>query len=183
LACKLRYHGLPVDPRDTLNRLKEKGGIAPSGDTSWPAIQQAFPNIIFRWRWSTTLEERGNVAWRKAPDEALRCIQKLLLLGQPTLIRTVTQGFGHWVLAIDGTEKDDDLLIMDPLDGQIRRFSEKYGPIKDNLYAYSVLIGPPNGSADRVPGGIERSVIQGAGVACHYAARGDAKEQVVDAIL
>lgn len=182
LTSKLQYHGIMVMPQDTVGRLKDKGGIAQSGDTSWPSITAAFPNVLFRWRWSTTLEERGNVAFRLAPLEAYRRILKLLVLGQPTLIRTEKNGLGHWVLAVDG-EGTDDLIIMDPWDGQIRRFTEKYGSIEDNLYAYGVLIGSPNGTADRAPEETKKSVILGAGAALHATLRGDAKEQIADMIL
>jgi len=182
LTSKLIYHGLTVTPKDVVARLKEKGGIQPSGDTAWPDITRAFPGVIFRWRWSTVLEERGNVAFRKSPLSAYADILNLLALGQPTLIRTETKGLGHWVLAVDG-EDGDDLLIMDPFDGQMRRFSEKYGPIKDNLYAYSVLIGSPNGTGDRIPEANRKEVIQGAGAALHAVARGDSKEQVIDLFL
>lgn len=182
LTSKLQYHGLQVMPQDTVGRLRDKGGIAQSGDTSWPAITAAFPSVFFRWRWSTTLEERGNVAYRKAPEVAYANILTLLALGQPTLIRTETRGLGHWVLAVDG-EGTDDLLIMDPWDGMMRRFSEKYGAVKENLFAYAVLIGSPNGSADHVPHETVKDIVLNAGIALHYAARGDDKNQIVDSLL
>lgn len=183
LCSKLNYHGLTVTPKDVVARLKEKGGIQPSGDTAWPDITKAFPGVIFRWRWSTTLEERGNVAFRKLTETAYWDILTLLALGQPTIIRTETYpGFGHWVLAVDG-DGVDDLIIMDPWDGQMRRFSEKYGKVKENLFAYSVLIGSPNGMADHISEDIRKDVIQGAGAALHAVARGDSREQVIDQFI
>lgn len=183
LTAKLNYHGILMDPKQVLGVLKNAGGIGASGDLFWPAITKAFPTVYFHWRASTVLEERGNVAYREETDAALGRIYKLLLLGQPVPIRTVTkQGYGHWVLAVDG-EGTDDLLIMDPIDGQMRRFSEKYGPMKDNLYAYATVLGSPNGKADRVPDEVVKQAIMGAGQGLYAIANKEPLTEVVDKFI
>jgi hypothetical protein len=183
LTAKLRYHGLTVDVRDVVGRHKDVGGIAQSGDLSWPAITKAFPSVYFHWRWSTVLEERGNVAYRKTTEAAYDEILQQLALGQPVLVRTVTpSGFGHWVLAVDGAE-NDDLLIMDPWDGQMRRFSEKYGQVKDNLYAYATLLGSPNGKANHIPDHIINQVVMSAGHGLYATANGEPKNEIIDKLV
>jgi hypothetical protein len=181
LTSKLNYHGIICTPADVVKKMT----IQPSGDTAWPDISAAFPSVYFHWRHSTTLEERGNVAYRLASTEALRRIYALLALGQPTLVRTVTQqgaGTGHWLLAVDGAGTDD-LMVMDPWEGVLRTFSSKYGPVKDNLYAYADLIGSPNGTADNVPDGIKKGVIKSAGAALHATAMKEAYPQLIAKFL
>ena len=180
VSMALSQYQINKNPQEVVQALKGHGGIAASGDITWTAITPSFPGVFFHWRQGTTLEDKYST-YRIDPKVAMAKIAKLLALGQPVILRTIINGFGHFVLAKEIL--DNDFLVNDPVDGQQRTFSSRYGDVDKNLMAYVVLIGGPTATADNVSQVTMNDIRASAGHALHYAARKDAHKQVVDAIL
>lgn len=178
-GCTVSCVGMFVGktPLETLRALQVVNGIMPSGDLIWPKVEEAFSGTAyFNFRWSTTLEERST-AYRKSPEQAYADICALLALGQPVILRLQhSSGFFHWVIAKEILP--GDLLVHDPLGGVETPFSARYGPILSNLYAYSVLIKQPQGTADNISDGLLRLIVSNASQALPKAAAIEAGQNV-----
>jgi len=149
LSSMLHNFAKELDPGQVLDKLIEVNGISTDGLLTYDGVMRAFPDLYFNTRAYTSNDPSAHL--QKMPvDVALDRVARLLYLGQPTIL-CVDNLYNdripdHAILATDTKRnlgKITDFRVMDPDGGHDRWFSEKYGPLRENLYGYVSIIGPP----------------------------------------
>lgn len=160
-GCTLTCLGMVVGekPPEVLKKAKAVGAISPSGDFTWYGnIQAMYPNVRYHNRISTTNEERSQ-SNMEVPAAVFK-IKKLLMLGQPVIVRVDVPGTLEHFVVITGWN-GTDFILNDPNGGKEYTYKERFGDILKTLLAYVILIGPERESVDCGPE-VTRSIIQDA---------------------
>lgn len=146
LAMALANYAIQETPATVVDKLNAVGGIFPSGDTSWQAIQQAWPQVTFIFRWDTTNYPVGKHQKLDA-QAAVRKVAQLIRLGQCVPLNVKTSPSlalpNHFVLAYDVNSAGTDFKIKDPNGGVDAYFSQRFGDPMTQIYGLGALAGTP----------------------------------------
>lgn len=149
LTMVLRAYGIHMTPDQVLQRLKAVNGITNDGLLTYYGVEQAFPMVHFYGR-EYTDNDKDNRYRQMTVEKAIHNIRRLLDSGQPVIGTVDNVGDDdipdHAIAIYDYILDGDtvvDLMIGDPDGGKDIKFSTKYGEIRDELFGYVALIGPP----------------------------------------
>jgi lysozyme len=131
----LNYYGHPHTP-ETLNTLLNKNGGYLSGNLFvWGVINKLYPDI--------TLDKYIDCANVAAP---LNKIEDALRAGYPAIVQVdynpyTTAMDMHFVLIIG--KQGSSYMMIDPIDGTIRKFEDRYGLPARHIYRIAIYKGVP----------------------------------------
>ena len=133
LAMLSHVTGHRMNPKQMRDELILRGGLLPDGLVSWNGINQI---PLLHW-----LERNRTDNFRK--EEAIRRVNRLIDMGIPVCVHVDNVASDsrpdHWVLMVG--KFGEEMNMYDPWHGK-GTFEAMYGEPEEELYGWSVIIGP-----------------------------------------
>lgn len=151
LSMATANFGIRDEPGTFIDKMNAVGAFNECGMMTYDGVMRAYPKLYFYKRVYTELDPSQNGV-EMTIDAAIYKVHRLVSFGQPTILcvdNLYNDGIpDHAVICYDAPEDTRKWRIKDPDGGHDCLFEERYGSVKDGLYGFVSIIGPPENAPD-----------------------------------